>query len=179
LLETRVSKGGGCPEKQCRQGYKSAADKTYTAGGYGFLSKRPCLRRPNTRIPATTEARTNTACTLRRRRSVVPIPSVFADNPLSRPHAICRGWWRQVNSPNCNCFGASSADKMVLPVTFAPGRLRLATRPNAIGSAPVTKTIGMVVVAAFAASDERSAWATITATRRRTRSAASAGSRSF
>jgi tripartite-type tricarboxylate transporter receptor subunit TctC len=23
---------------------------------------------------------------------------VFADNPLSRPHAICRGWWRQVNS---------------------------------------------------------------------------------
>ena len=93
-----MPKGGGCPEKQCPQGYKSAADKTHTAGGYGFHSKRPCLRRPNTRIPAATEARTNTACTLRRRRSVVPIPSVFADNPLSRPHAICRGWWRQVNS---------------------------------------------------------------------------------
>ena len=90
----------GCPEKQCPQGYKSAADKTYTAGGYGFLSKRPCLRRPNTRIPAATEARTNTACMLRRRRSVAPIPSMFADNPLSRPHAICRGWWRQVNSQN-------------------------------------------------------------------------------
>src|ERR1700683_1816886 len=86
--------GRGCPEKQCPQGYKSAADKTYTAGGYGFLSKRPCLHRPNTRIPAATEARTNTACTLRHRRNVVPIPSVFADNPLSRPHAICRGWWR-------------------------------------------------------------------------------------
>jgi hypothetical protein len=41
---------------------------------------------------------------------------------------------------------------MTPPVTFAPGRLRLATRPNATGSAPVAKTIGMVVVAAFAAS---------------------------
>ena len=37
--------------------------------------------------------------TLRRWRSVVPIPSVFADNPLSRPHAICRGWWRQSKQP--------------------------------------------------------------------------------
>src|SRR5208282_3485676 len=92
--------GGGCPEKQCPRGYKSAADKTYTAGGYGFLSKRPCLRRPNTRIPAATEARTNTACTLRHRRNVLPLPSAFADNPLSRPHAICRWRWRQVNSPN-------------------------------------------------------------------------------
>ena len=102
-----MSKGGGCPEKQCPQGYKSAADKTYIAGGYGFLSKRPCLHRPNTRIPAATEARTNTACTLRHRRNVVPIPSVFADNPLSRPHAICRGWWRQVNSPILKCAGMS------------------------------------------------------------------------
>jgi hypothetical protein len=35
-----------------------------------------------------------------------------------------------------------------------PGRLslRLATRPNAIGSPLVVKTIGMVAVAAFAAS---------------------------
>ena len=39
-----------------------------------------------------------------------------------------------------------------MPVTFAPGRLRLATRPNATGSAAVTKTTGMIVVAAFAAS---------------------------
>ena len=35
---------------------------------------------------------------------------------------------------------------------FAPGRLRLATRPNATGSTLVAKTIGMVVVAFFAAS---------------------------
>jgi hypothetical protein len=34
---------------------------------------------------------------------------------------------------------------MALPVRFAPGRLRLATRPNATGSVPTTKTIGRVV----------------------------------
>jgi hypothetical protein len=33
-------------------------------------------------------------------------------------------------------------------VAFPPGRLRLATRPNAIGSLAVEKTIGMVPVAA-------------------------------
>jgi hypothetical protein len=66
---------------------------------------------------------------------------------------------------------------MALPVRFAPGRLRLATRPNATGSPPVPKTMGMVVVAAFAAKAAGVPLATITATRRRTRSAASAGSR--
>src|SRR6516225_5333883 len=38
---------------------------------------------------------------------------------------------------NCNRFGPSSPDKMALPVRFPPGRLRLATRPNATGSVPV------------------------------------------
>jgi hypothetical protein len=60
----------------------------------------------------------------------------------------------------------ASSQTMLTTVTFAPGRLRLATRSNETGSMPLPKTIGMVVVA------------TITATRRRTRSAASAGSRS-
>ena len=40
----------------------------------------------------------------------------------------------------------------VTPVTLPPGRLRLATSPSSTGSAAVSKTIGMVVVAAFAAS---------------------------
>ena len=80
---------------------------------------------------------------------------------------------------NCNFFGANSAVKLALPVAFAPGRLRLTTRPNATGSPPVVKTIGMVVVAAFAASAAGVLAATSTATRRRTRSAASAGSRSY
>src|SRR6266403_439725 len=29
---------------------------------------------------------------------------------------------------NCNCFAVSSAAKLAKPITFAPGRLRLATR---------------------------------------------------
>ena len=39
-----------------------------------------------------------------------------------------------------------------MPVTLPPGRLRLATRPCLTGSAPLAKTIGIVVVAALAAS---------------------------
>jgi hypothetical protein len=38
------------------------------------------------------------------------------------------------------------------PVTLPPGRLRLATRPVCTGSPPPLKTIGMVVVADFAAA---------------------------
>jgi hypothetical protein len=48
-----------------------------------------------------------------------------------------------------------------------------------LGSPAVLKTIGMVVVAALAASTAGVSLATITATRRRTRSAASAFSRSY
>lgn len=57
-----------------------------------------------------------------------------------------------------------------------PGLLKLATSPIAIGSAPISKTIGIVVVADFAARAAGAPpGATITATRRPTRSAASAG----
>ena len=62
---------------------------------------------------------------------------------------------------------------MALP----PGRLKLATRPSFTGSPPVTKTMGIVVVAALAASAER-VFPKIRATWRRTRSAARAGNRS-
>ena len=65
----------------------------------------------------------------------------------------------------------------LMPVRLPPGRARLATRPNLPGSSPPTKTIGIVVVAALAANAEVPTVA-ITATRRRTRSATSAGSRS-
>jgi hypothetical protein len=37
---------------------------------------------------------------------------------------------------------------------IAPGRARLATRPNLTGSSPTLKTIGIVVVADLAANDE-------------------------
>src|ERR1700733_6070359 len=60
------------------------------------------------------------------------------------------------------------------------GRLRLATTPALIGSEPMTKTIGMVVVAALAASAGGMPPAVaMTETLRPTRSAASAGSRSY
>ena len=37
----------------------------------------------------------------------------------------------------------------ITPVALPPGRLRLATRPSLTGSRPMTKTIGMVAVAAW------------------------------
>ena len=59
------------------------------------------------------------------------------------------------------------------PVTLPPGRLRLATRPVCTGSPPALKTTGMVVVADFAAAAAAVLpGVAMTATRRRTRSAA-------
>jgi integrase len=67
----------------------------------------------------------------------------------------------------------SSTLRLITPVALPPGRLRLATRPSATGSEPVPKTIGMLEVAALAASAPAVlAGAAITATCRRTRSAA-------
>ena len=40
----------------------------------------------------------------------------------------------------------------MIPVRFPPGRERLATHPLATGSLPMVMTIGIVVVAAFAAN---------------------------
>ena len=59
---------------------------------------------------------------------------------------------------------------------LAPGLLKLLTKPARTGSAPPTNTIGIVVVAAIMAGMAK-LLPTITATRGRTRSAASAGSR--
>src|SRR5262249_50715281 len=63
------------------------------------------------------------------------------------------------------------------PVTLPPGRARLATRPRLTGSSAMPNRIGIVVVAALAASAARALpGAAITLTRRRTSSAASSGS---
>jgi hypothetical protein len=56
--------------------------------------------------------------------------------------------------------------KLLSPVTLPPGRLSVWTRPTSTGSSPMTNTIGIVVVAAFAASAAGSVDVTITATRR-------------
>jgi hypothetical protein len=69
---------------------------------------------------------------------------------------------------------------MATPVMFPPGRLKLATSPRSTGSAPMLKTMGMVDVAALAATVAGAPpIGTITATCRATRSAASAGKRSY
>jgi hypothetical protein len=67
----------------------------------------------------------------------------------SNPIAVAAG-----TSPcsNSNRFEPSWLDKKLTPVTLPPGRLKLATRPSLTGSPPVVKTIGMVAVAALAAS---------------------------
>ena len=69
--------------------------------------------------------------------------------------------------------------KVVTPVRLPPGRLRLATSPARPDRSTSAKTIGIVVVAALAASAPECLRLTITFTCRRTKSAASAGSRSF
>src|SRR6516165_6203881 len=79
---------------------------------------------------------------------------------------------------NSSRFAPSEVTRKVTPVTLPPGRLRLETRPISTGSAPVAKTIGMVLVAALAATAAGGASATITATGSATSSAANPGSRS-
>ena len=65
---------------------------------------------------------------------------------------------------NSSPFDATSVPKLVTPVTLPPGRFRLATRPSWTGSEPTSKTTGMVVIAAFAASAAGVLVAAITAT---------------
>ena len=76
-------------------------------------------------------------------------------------------------------FGPSILTNMNTPVRLPPGRLKLSTRPVLTGSAPVTNTIGMVLVAALAADDAGASKATITATPRLTSSPASEGKRLY
>ena len=77
-------------------------------------------------------------------------------------------------------FAPSSMPSDVTPVTFPPGRFRLVTNPACTGSPAVVNTIGMVAVDTLAARTEKSPpVAAIIVTERETRSAASAGSRSY
>src|SRR5262249_2907580 len=61
----------------------------------------------------------------------------------------------EVGASSCSSsrrFVSISSVIMAMPVMFPPGRLRLVTRPSWLGSAPRLKTMGMVDVAAFAAT---------------------------
>ena len=64
------------------------------------------------------------------------------------------------------------------PVTFPPGRARLATKPLRTGSAAPAKTIGITDVACFAAITAEVDAVTITSTLSRTNSAAISANRS-
>ena len=70
-----------------------------------------------------------------------------------------------------------SGSKVLKPVMLAPGRDRLSTMPEAIGSALGAMMIGIVVVAFFAARIAGVARATMRSTLRCTRSAAIAAAR--
>ena len=72
----------------------------------------------------------------------------------------------------------SSGAKPEFPVTLPPGRARLAIKPAPMGSVEVVITMGMVLVAPFAANGVGPPEVTIRSTFRRTSSAASSGSRS-
>src|SRR5262249_58076798 len=61
-------------------------------------------------------------------------------------------------------FDPNSTPNTVTPVRLPPGRLRLVTSPTSTGSNPMIKTIGIVVVAAFAAGAEGLPIAAITVT---------------
>ena len=65
-----------------------------------------------------------------------------------------------------------------MPVALLPGRARLVTRPSLTGSSATKKTMGIEVVAFPAAIEAGPPPLTMSATRRRTRSAASSGNRS-
>ena len=53
---------------------------------------------------------------------------------------------------NCNCFATNLLARKLTPLTLPPGRFMLTTRPNFTGSAPIANTMGMLEVAALAAS---------------------------
>jgi len=69
----------------------------------------------------------------------------------------------------------SSNDKFEKPVTLPPGRARLATKSKPTGSLVFVITMGMVVVAFFAANAGGVPETTIRSTLRRTTSAANSG----
>src|SRR5262245_66598700 len=62
-------------------------------------------------------------------------------------------------------FAANSFAKLLIPVRLPPGWVRLATRPSLTGSSPTLKTMGIVVVAALAATAAQFPDAAVTAAR--------------
>src|SRR5262249_41743606 len=92
------------------------------------------------------------------------VPGFFG---IFRVHEIAdrRARWRQLQGnfqPLCHQGAVNKA----MPVALPPGRLKLATKPELIGSLWLRNTIGVVELAAMAAREELPPVVTMTATRR-------------
>ena len=151
--------------------------------GSGGTTKAPArcrvLTKANSSSSAPLTVTTNNSRATARAASCISssLISVFAlFGFMSKPIVAAVG----TNSTNsCSCLGTSEDDKRATPVMFAPGLLRFETRPSFTGSVPDIKTVGILAGAALAATAAGSAQVAIAATSgRRTRSAASPGSRS-
>ena len=71
---------------------------------------------------------------------------------MSRANEVALG---TISCSSCTHFCPTSKVSVVAPVRLLSGRLRLVTSPRSIGSPAVKKTMGIVFVAAFAASADR------------------------
>jgi hypothetical protein len=103
---------------------------------------------------------------------------VSASGPVGLTSTAIRATAGTSSRRSSNRFAVSSPLTMLTPVRLLPGRARLVTRPVRTGSSATINTMGMLVVAAFAGR-AAGLFAAITATRRRTNSAANSGSRSY
>jgi hypothetical protein len=92
---------------------------------------------------------------------------------IRKPMTVALGTSSRSNS---NRFAARVVTRKDTPVILPPGRLRLETRPSSTGSAPVANTIGMLAVAALAATASAGPNVRMTATESATSAAANAGS---
>src|SRR6516162_151141 len=90
---------------------------------------------------------------------IVPIFGLFG---LTRRAIRVASGTRSRSKPNR--FPLSPAVRILMPVAFPPGWLRLLARPSLIGSSPAMKTMGIVAVACFAANEEGRGLAAMTAT---------------
>ena len=66
-----------------------------------------------------------------------------------------RECWGTTSLSNCSRLATSSGPRKVVPVTFPPGRARLATSSSSTGSAMAITTMGMTLVACFGRSGSR------------------------
>ena len=73
--------------------------------------------------------------------------------------------WGTNSRRSSSRFAVTSALKILIPVRLPLGRDMLVTRPSRTGSSAITKTMGIVVVAALAASVDGTPAVAITAGR--------------